>query len=93
MKKFITKVAMAAAFAAVAGYGVYSNQEKTRVMSKEFSEILLENVEALASGESLGCGRAAYEYDNDWYEDTKSFTKCQSGCPDAEGTTPKYTDC
>ena len=93
MKKVFIRGAIVAAFAAIAGYGVYANQERTKMMSKEMSEVLLENAEALASGESLGCGRAAYEYDNDWYEDTKHFTKCQSGCPDAEGTSPKYIDC
>ena len=49
MKKFITKAAMVAAFAVVAGYGVYTNQTKGQTMS----DIMLENVEALAR----------YEYD------------------------------
>lgn len=93
MRKLATKVAIVAALSTVAGYGVYANQTKTKEFSEEMSEVLLENVEALASGESLGCGRAVYEYDNDWYEDTKHFTRCQRGCPDAEGTSPKYIDC
>ena len=46
MKK-IKKVAFVAAFAAVAGYGVYTNQ-RTETMS----DLMLANVEALASGES-----------------------------------------
>ncbi len=46
MKK-IKKVAFVAAFAAVAGYGVYTNQ-RTETMS----DLMLANVEALASGEA-----------------------------------------
>ena len=46
MKK-IMKVAFVAAFAAVAGYGVYTNQ-RTETMS----DLMLANVEALASGEA-----------------------------------------
>ena len=48
MKKMI-KIAFVAAFAAIAGYGVYANQ-KTDVMS----DLALANVEALASGEGGG---------------------------------------
>ncbi len=44
MKKMI-KIAFVAAFAAIAGYGVYANQ-KTDVMS----DLTLANVEALADG-------------------------------------------
>lgn len=44
MKKMI-KIAFVAAFAAIAGYGVYANQ-KTDAMS----DLLLANVEALADG-------------------------------------------
>lgn len=46
MKKII-KIAFVAAFAAVTGYGVYTNQ-RTETMS----DLMLANVEALASGES-----------------------------------------
>lgn len=45
MKKMI-KIAFVAAFAAIAGYGVYANQ-KTDAMS----DLLLANVEALADDE------------------------------------------
>lgn len=48
MKKFITKAAMVAAFAAVAGYGVYANQKKEATLS----DTALANVEALARIES-----------------------------------------
>lgn len=44
MKK-ITKVAFVAIFAAVAGYGVCTNQK-----SKVMSDLMLANVEALAAG-------------------------------------------
>lgn len=45
MKKFV-KLAFVAAFAAIAGYGVYMNQKSDSV-----SDLLSANVEALASGE------------------------------------------
>ena len=51
------------------------------------------NLEALASGErnvTLQCGYAAYEWDDDWYEDTKKFTICKKNCPEGSGTEPKY---
>ena len=51
MKK-IMKIAFVAAFAAVAGYGVYANQQ-----SEAMSDLMLANVEALASGESSTTNR------------------------------------
>ena len=51
MKK-IMKIAFVAAFAAVAGYGVYANQQ-----SETMSDLMLANVEALASGESSTTNR------------------------------------
>ena len=45
MKKMI-KIAFVAAFAAVAGYGVYANQQ-----SEAMSDLMLANVEALADCE------------------------------------------
>lgn len=49
MKKMI-KIAFVAAFAAIAGYGVYANQK-----SEVLSDLTLANVEALAgSGETHG---------------------------------------
>lgn len=45
MKKMI-KIAFVAAFAAIAGYGVYANQK-----SEVLSDLTLANVEALAGGE------------------------------------------
>ena len=91
MKRLKLKIAMVAVVAAVAGTVTYQNQTKEVVMS----ELALANVEALAFGESgsFGCGRAVYEWDNDWYEDTKHFTRCMQGCPDGEGTSPKYINC
>lgn len=45
MKK-IVKIAFVAAFAAIAGYGVYANQK-----ADAMSDLALANVEALADGE------------------------------------------
>ena len=50
MKKVI-KLAFVAAFVAVAGYGVYTNQT-----SDAISDLALANVDALAQGESGGGG-------------------------------------
>lgn len=47
MKKNILKVALVAAVVATAGYGVYENQRQDMM-----SEVILENVEALARYES-----------------------------------------
>lgn len=48
MKK-IVKIAFVAAFAAIAGYGVYANQK-----ADAMSDLALANVEALAQSESGG---------------------------------------
>lgn len=47
MKKMI-KIAFVAAFVAIAGYGVYTNQK-----SETLSDLTLANVEALAGGERV----------------------------------------
>lgn len=47
MKKNILKAVFVAAFAMMAGYGVYTTQIQTSL-----SDLALDNVEALASGES-----------------------------------------
>ncbi len=47
MYKNIMKVALVAAVAAMAGYGVYAHQSKEMM-----SDVMLENVEALATDES-----------------------------------------
>ena len=90
MKKIF--VTMTVAVTLFAGYSTYEVHNQTRI-----TDIALANVEALASnsesGISYGCGRAVYEADDDWYEDTKTFKWCSSGCPDSEGTKPKYIDC
>lgn len=61
MRKKIMKAAFVAVFAAVAGYGVYMNQ-RTEAMS----DLMLANVEALASGESSGgsCEEVCYPCTN-----------------------------
>ena len=61
MKK-ILKMAFVAAFAAVAGYGVYANQQ-----SEVMSDLILANVEALAdhgesSGFKAGYTASSYQY-------------------------------
>ena len=47
MRKNMMKVALVAAVAAMAGYGVYAHQSKEMM-----SDVMLENVEALATDES-----------------------------------------
>ncbi len=47
MKKNFIKAAFVAAFASIAGYGVYTSQQKV-----EMSDLAKANVEALALGES-----------------------------------------
>ena len=54
MKK-IMKIAFVAAFAAVAGYGVYANQQ-----SEAMSDLALANVEALAQSEGSGSSGCRY---------------------------------
>lgn len=58
--------------------------------------LLLKNIEALSQnegGNSGGqCGFAAYEYDGDWYEDSKEFRRC-GDCQWVKGTQPRYTQC
>jgi len=44
--KEIMQIAFVAAFAAIAGYGIYTNQK-----AEAMSDLMLANVEALASGE------------------------------------------
>lgn len=59
MKKMIFKYAIVSAFAAVAGYGVYTSQK----VNVELSDMALANVEALASGEvivGLPCAHVKY---------------------------------
>ena len=51
MKKNFMKVAFVAAFATIAGYGVYTNQK-----ADAMSDLMLANVEALANDESSGRG-------------------------------------
>lgn len=93
MNKKVLKATFAVAIALMGGINVF-NALKTETLS----DIALANVEALASnesggGQSYGCGYAAYELDDDWYEDTKKVTKCGKGCPETEGTEPKYIWC
>ena len=54
MKKFM-KIAFVAAFAAIAGYGVYANQKVDTM-----SDLMLANVEALAQSEGSGSSGCRY---------------------------------
>ena len=54
MKKMI-KIAFVAAFVAIAGYGVYTNQK-----SETLSDLTLANVEALAQSEGSGSSGCRY---------------------------------
>ena len=58
MKK-IMKIAFVAIFAAVAGYGVYTNQKVDTM-----TDLMLANVEALANGESGGFCRWSRVFDS-----------------------------
>ncbi len=51
MKKIILRVTFIAAFAFVAGYGVYASQHEV-----EMSDLAMANVEALAGGENNNWG-------------------------------------
>lgn len=61
MKKNILKVAFVAAFALVAGYGVYTSQ-----IENKLSDLVLDNVEALAGCESStsSTGYRTYQAEN-----------------------------
>ena len=58
MKKIILGVTFIAAFAFVAGYGVYASQHEV-----EMSDLAMANVEALASGESTSNTGPGKTYD------------------------------
>lgn len=68
MKKFV-KLAFVAAFAAIAGYGVYMSQ-KSEVMS----DLMLANVEALAGGGEYDSNiwERYYRPEGDGYNCTKT---------------------
>lgn len=92
MKKILFPFTLTALAVAAAGIIMHYNAD-----ARPLSAIELENIEALSTNEggggSFGCPYAAYEWDNDWYEDTKNFMVCRSGCPIEQGTSPKYRDC
>ena len=80
MKKFM-KVAFVAIFAVTAGYGVYSSQ-KADVMS----ELALDNVEALASGEGGNGENQCYQVYTpaDWFHSDQIFVDCYT-CTQKKG--------
>lgn len=72
MKK-IVKIAFVAAFAAIAGYGVYANQK-----ADAMSDLVLANVEALADGENPMCPNGCVSSGNGclcytWYPTYKEY--------------------
>ena len=61
-----------------------------------YNDIAISNIEALTSDSekpSYGCGRAAYQWDNEWLANTVQFRECMSGCPHQKGTSPLYQQC
>ncbi|MDR0537714.1 MAG: NVEALA domain-containing protein [Tannerellaceae bacterium] len=89
MKKFFLSGAVVIV-AALAGWNFQQNKSKVVL-----SDVGLANVEALAQesgGSSGGCGTAAYEYNDNWYEDSKNFRRC-GDCIWVRGTQPQYTTC
>ena len=61
MKKLIFKVALVAAVAAMAGYGVYTNQTQ-----ETMSDVMLANVEALAGDGEVIIGIPCMYVPNNW---------------------------
>lgn len=76
-------IAVSAIVAVSAGILAY-NESKT-------DDLFSANVEALSDNEG-SCGIAAYQYDDDWYEDTVNFRRC-GDCMWVRGTNPSYTNC
>lgn len=80
MKSNIVKVAFVAAFALMAGYGIYSTQNEAKL-----SDLALDNVEALASGESGETGTLYGNSAGDRYCCCPGTRTCGaascSGCP------------
>lgn len=78
MKKNIMKVTLVAAVAAMAGYGVYAHQTKEMM-----SDVMLENVEALATDENIeGGGITLICYTTftpaDWFHEDQYFINCDN---------------
>jgi hypothetical protein len=93
MKKMILGGIAVIVIAVLAAVNVNMNSQSENLLS----DFALANVEALANGETgsgggSGCGFAAYEYNNNWYEDTKTFRRCGE-CVWVSGTSPQYTNC
>lgn len=81
MKKII-RVAFAATFACIAGYGVYTSQQESGL-----SELALANIEALANGE--GSGEIIKCYSSLEYELGSSVVDC-ANCELVENKTDKW---
>ena len=90
MRKNMMKVALVAAVAAMAGYGVYANQTKEMM-----SDVMLENVEALAEREESGTGNydideqvTQHSYNGEVYKESKVINCYEGGSFDC--TSGKY---
>lgn len=82
------KIAFVAAFAAIAGYGVYANQ-KTDVMS----DLALANIEALASDEGSGGGTCTVRV-SCGTGNSNDFVECSgSQCERHAGTFSRWVKC
>ena len=87
MKKKIIFAATAVFMAAAVSVFTYISSERNAM-----DELFSANVEALANTEAGNCGLAAYEYDDDWYEDCKYFRRC-GDCEWVKGSHPHYNNC
>lgn len=80
MKKTM-KTALVAAIVAVAGYGMYANQTKEKL-----SDVMLENIDALAVNEEIGGGGSLICYTTftpaDWFHEDQYFINCHNCQPD-----------
>lgn len=87
-KKSLSAIAIVAS-AVIAGYNTFTSQKEVRL-----TDLALANVEALAGVEDDGgCTIGAYIWGDDWYLDTVHFYTCEPGCPEREGTSPKFREC
>lgn len=82
MKKNIKRAAFVAAFALMAGYGVYASQQENAM-----SNLALANIEALAYGE--GSGEIIKCYSSLEYELGSSVVDC-ANCELVENKTDKW---
>lgn len=85
MKKNFIKAAFVAAFASIAGYGVYTSQQKV-----EMSDLAKANVEALAQNEDGGSSNSW----SCWSQEKKGsgYWRCGNPCKYVDGASGKGTE-